>query len=128
METSKIVGREQLREWFGSDATFHFHDAEIIELQLKTGRPSHLSIHAWTLSGETDKHGIHLHDRDAVVTLVFDEVLELDLIGFSPQNVISRLDFDERADGVRVEIIPSYGLGGTIDVARVSVDIRPYQP
>ena len=122
MSSENIRGLDKLIEWFG--AGFHFHDAEIVELRLKSQGASRLQVHAWRLRGGTDTAGIHLRDRNALVTFILDDVFELDLAGFSPQNVIARLDLDDIENGIRVTLAPCYGLSGIIEARRVSIEVE----
>jgi hypothetical protein len=119
------LGRDKLIECFGPE--FHFHDAEILELRSRTKDSSFLTVHAWTLTNRTDEAGFYVRHRESVVTFEFDEVVDIDLEGFSSQNVIARLEIEESADTVRVVLAPCYGLSGTIESKRLSIELSPIE-
>jgi hypothetical protein len=124
MSSENTRGLNKLIEWFGEG--FHFHDAEIVELRLRSQGPSRLQVHAWRLSRGIDSAEIQ-RDRNALVTFILDDVFELDLAGFSPQNVIARLDLDDIANGIRVTLAPLYGLAGIIEASRVSIEVESFE-
>ncbi len=113
-----------------------FHDGEITQVVLNRLSTSTISIHIWGV----DDFGPAKH---AVVTLQINDILDLQLENFSPQNVIGDLIIralpqreDRRAyysrdpkDGdVEIELIPIFGLNGSIRAGLVSLAFVPGMP
>jgi hypothetical protein len=86
---ASIPGGLDLVAWFGRVPSFH--DAEIVSLSLHRRAPSMLNIHAWNMTKEVDDHGYFVLDRHAVVTFILEDIMDLQLDGFSHQNVIGGL-------------------------------------
>jgi len=110
--TSTIPGAEELIASFGEWPKFH--DAEVVELSLKREGRSWLRVHAWRTTTEFD-----------VVSFWFDGVLDLELAGFSGQNVIFGLTCEKSENGFRVTMFPCFGIAGYIEAKRVSVSFEP---
>jgi hypothetical protein len=136
-----IPGGPDLVAWFGHVPSFH--DAEIVSLNLNRRAPSTLSLHAWNTTREVDDRGYLILDRHAVVTFTLEDMLDLQLDGFSPQNVIGGLRLrraPERPDRRRfywhdpspndyeIELEPCFGLDGLIRCRKVSVAFVPGKP
>lgn len=129
-----IPGGEALIAFFGHLPMFH--DGEITQLVLNRHSPSTISVHIW---------GVDENDpvRHAVVTLQIDDIIDLELQNFSPQNVIGDLiirplpDRSERRNyyprnrtesDIEIELAPIYGLSGIIRAGSVSVSFVPGKP
>jgi len=84
-----IPGGPELLAWFGRPPSFH--DAEIVNLQLNRRAPSTVAIHTWTMTDRVDQRGYFILDRHAVVTFTLEDIVDLQLDGFSHQNVIGHL-------------------------------------
>jgi hypothetical protein len=83
---TEIPDGSDLVAWFGCVPSFH--DAEIVRLDLHRRAPSTLSIHAWNMTKEVDDRDYLVLDNHAVVTFLLEDILDLQLDGFSHQNVI----------------------------------------
>lgn len=139
-----IPGGAELLEWFGGEPSFH--DAEIISLNLNRSGASTLSLHSYIVTGKVDNEGYIVSDRHVVVTFTFEDIMDLQLDGFSPQNVISGLILqratdrgrdnyyalpkspDDIEDDIEIELEPCYGLDGFIRAKKVSVTFEPGEP
>lgn len=133
-----VPGGRELLEWFGEEPSFH--DAEILSLRLNRAGQSTLKIHGWimTLGAGGD---LILH-RHAVVTFTLEGIMDLQLDGFSPQNVIYGLKLQRATDrgrndyyplpkspdDIEIELEPCYGLDGVIRAKKVSISFRPGMP
>lgn len=105
-----IPGSEEIISWYGEWPSFH--DAEILELHLERTGQSWIKIYnVWK------KHG--------VVTFKLEEVADIELVDFSHQNVIGGLELTETPKGIRLTMIPCYGLAGYLEAKRMSVELRP---
>jgi hypothetical protein len=133
---ARIPGGLELLAWFGDVPDFH--DAEVIEVSLHRNSASLLRLHAWDQSEAGDQSAKH-----AVVTLRLEGILDLQLDGFSPQNVIYALvirSAPERADrrphywdapgldDIEIELEPCYGLAGLIRCRKLSIELTPGRP
>lgn len=99
-----------------------FHDAEVVRVVLdREGVVLELGIKVAVMSSETDAAGCFKVENPALVTLRFADVDELELGDFNQQNAISDLTFEPEGDRTRVEIWPSFGLGGSFVCLGVEV-------
>lgn len=129
-----IPGGEALIAYFGHVP--FFHDGEITQVVLNRRSASAISIHIW---GMMDIVPV----KHAVVTLLIDDIIDLELENFSPQNVIGDLivrPLPQREDrsgyyprsqlesDVEIEFVPIYGLSGIIRAGSVSLTFVPGQP
>jgi hypothetical protein len=137
----EVQGGAELLSWFGRVPSFH--DAEILSLHLRRKGQSVLRVHGWINTGEVGADGFYVLDRDAIVTFLFDEIMDLQLDGFSSQNVIGELilrrapDRPERRhylaldplpQDIEIELRPCYGLDGRIRARSVAITFEPGEP
>jgi hypothetical protein len=125
-ELATIDGARELFDWFGYWPSFH--DAEIVRLDLRRREPSTLDVATWEMTKETDARGYFVLAKHVVVTFVLDEVANLELSGFSHQNVVFGIDVEIEDGKFRLSISPSYGLAGTITADRLSIQLSPGSP
>ncbi len=121
-----ILGADEVVRWFGRWPSFH--DAEVLEVDLKREGRSSVRLHVFRMTNEVDAEGHLVLDLHAVVTFWFDEVTDLELVDFSHQNVIFELAVEPVAAGFRLALTPCYGIAGYIEAARVSVSLEPGKP
>jgi hypothetical protein len=134
-----IHGGSDLLKWFGRVPSFH--DAEIINLTLDHAGPSRLVLHGWNMIMGPD--GYFVLEKGALVTFVFDEITDLQLEGFSRQNVIDELCLSQTKpdtsfsrddpqtdspDIFEVLLEHCYGLSGYIRAHKISVSFVPHSP
>ena len=122
----EIPGAEAVVEWFGRWPSFH--DAEIIDVHFDRAGRSAIRIHAWLMTEGIDSDGFYVSDRHAVVTFGLEDIVDLELFGFSNQNVIFGLTVERTDRGHRLKLDPCYGLSGAIEAERVSVGLAPGKP
>ena len=138
---ANIQGGPNLLAWFGHIPDFH--DAEIVSFGLRRRAPSMLVIHAWNRTNEADARGHRILDRHAIVTFALEDIVDLQLNGFSHQNVISGLHLrraparpdrrpfyglDPSPSDYEIELEPCFGLDGMIRCRRILVDLIPGKP
>ncbi|KAA0698461.1 hypothetical protein DTW90_15280 [Neorhizobium sp. P12A] len=127
-------GGDELTAYFGHIPIFH--DGEITQVILNRRSTSRISIHIWGMgNGEVGKH--------AVVTLLIDDIIDLELENFSHQNVIGDLIIRpllERCErsiyyprkwlntDVEIEFVPIYGLNGVIRAGSVALEFVRGKP
>ncbi|WP_018902024.1 Imm50 family immunity protein [Rhizobium sp. 2MFCol3.1] len=140
MTYSDVAGGDELLRWFGQVPTFH--DAEIISLSLNRTGTSELRIHGWVMTDEVDSRGYIVLKKHAVVTFAITDIMDLELDGFSRQNVIGGLHLQRATDRGRagwyampeeetdmeIELLPCYGLDGFIRAKKVMISFVPGRP
>jgi hypothetical protein len=126
VELTEIPGAFELRDWFGYWPDFH--DAEVISLHLNRRGNSFLRVHTWDTTKEVDEKGNYVQTKHVVVEFILESVSDLCLNDFSGQNVISGLGIEKTASGFRLALGACYGLAGTIDAERISIQMTPGRP
>lgn len=135
-----IPGGPELLAWFGQEPTFH--DAEILGLSLNRSGVSELKVHGWINTGEISQDRHFVLAKHAVVTFRLEKIMDLQLDGFSAQNVISGLELGYATDrgrsncyslpqdthDIEIELMPCYGLDGFIRAKKVAVSFTPWRP
>ena len=137
----QVPGGPELLEWFCTVPSFH--DAEVLNLDLRRKGNSLLRIHGWITTGEIAPDRTAVLDKHAVVTFAISGVLDVQLESFSIQNVIGGLILrrapnraDRRdhlaltplPDDIEIELEPCYGLYGLIRARSVSLSVKPGEP
>jgi hypothetical protein len=137
----EVAGGADLMRWFGQVPSFH--DAEILKLVLCRKGRSFLHLHNWTNTGAVGQDRYYILDRHAIVTFTLSEVMDVQLDGFSVQNVIGGLvlrrapDRPERRrylaldplpQDIEIELEPCYGLSGLIRARSVSITFEAGKP
>jgi hypothetical protein len=122
----EVSGAEAVAAWFGEWPSFH--DAEVIALHLERDGPSFLKIRTWLMTGETEKRDgkrFYRTHKHATVTFELLEIMDLELAGFSSQNVIFVLRIDRESEFFRLTLSPCYGMAGHIDAKTINVTVAP---
>jgi len=122
-ELQAIVGAQELYDWFGYWP--RFHDAEIVSLHLNRSGRSSLLIHTWEMTNKIDEGGFYVREKHVMVEFILEGVSEMELGGFSHQNVISSFDLESKNAGFLLSLHPCYGLSGTIEAQTVSIRLTP---
>jgi hypothetical protein len=118
-----IPGAVELLAWFGHWPSFH--DAEIVSLTLNRSGVSILRVHTWQMTSQIDERGYYVLDKHIVVNFQMEEIQGLQLVDFSPQNLIFGLTLREIEGGFQIEMDPCYGLAGTISARKLSLEFEP---
>jgi hypothetical protein len=121
-----IPGAAELHDWFGYWPSFH--DAEIVSLVLNRDGPSTLCVHTWHSSSQVDERGCYIKEKRVGVNFHMEDILSLALTNFSQQNVIFGLEILKDSHGYRLVLDPCYGLGGSITVRALSIELEPGAP
>ncbi len=138
----QIPGGQALLDWFGYVPSFH--DAEIVGLDLRRTGQSLLRIHYFIAPyvTEHEQGGSYVFEKHAVVTFALEDIMDLQLNGFSHQNVIGGLtlrratdrgranyySLNQSPEDIEIELEPCYGLDGFIRAKRVSISLEPGIP
>lgn len=122
----RIEGAKELWNWFGYWPDFH--DAEVICIHLNREGTSSLRIHTWERADEVDKDGYFVTAKHMVVEFLMEGITELNLTGFSGQNVIRELAIERVGSGYRVSLDHCYGCGGVIEPSQISIRLTPRKP
>ncbi|WP_367187193.1 hypothetical protein [uncultured Bosea sp.] len=137
---SEVPGGPELLRWFGE--TPSFHDAEIVSLDLRRWGLSTLRVHGFIANYQADLGCDLVFDKHAIVTFAMEDIMDLQLDGFSHQNVIGGLILQRATDrgranyyshpqspeDIEIELEPCYGLDGVIRAKRVSISFEPGIP
>ena len=118
-----IAGAQKLFDWFGYWPSFH--DAEILSLALNRSGVSDMRILTWEMTNEIDEKGFYVLQKHTIVRFIFEEIIDLELSGFSDQNVIFGLSLRPIAEGTRIALDPCCGLAGNISARNISVELEP---
>jgi hypothetical protein len=121
-----IPGVESVVEFVGRWPSFS--DAEVLEISLRRKTRSSIVVHVWRMTSEVDQKGYYVTDHHAVVTVWLEGISDLDLGGFSVQNVIGDLSIERQGTVYRVSLRSLFGVGGHIDAERVSLSLQPGRP
>ena len=112
---SAVPGADIVINWFGAWPSFH--DAEIISLMLARHGESVLRVYPYHPA------------KPATVNFVLEDVTDIELQGFSCQNVIFDLRIeiiDQNGDrAFRLILHPCYGLAGRIDAKLIRMELHP---
>jgi hypothetical protein len=121
-----IQGAKAFIDWFGSWPSFH--DAEVIELHLARSESSWIKIHTWNMTQEVDSEGFFVTEKNAIVTFEMDDVEDLELKGFSGQNVVSELKITPIEECVELRLSHCYGVSGRIKAAKIRIEFAQGSP
>jgi hypothetical protein len=122
----EIQGADEVVRWFGQWPTFH--DAEVLQVDLKRRGRSSIRLHAFRMTNQVDEKGYFVLDRHALVTFWLDNVSDSELADFSSQNVIFGLSLEPVPEGFKLALSPCYGIAGYVVAHRVSVSLEPGEP
>jgi hypothetical protein len=120
---AEIPGAAELHGWFGYWQSFH--DAEIVSLVLNRDGPSSLRLHTWHSTSRVDERGCYIKEKHVEVRFEMEEVLSLALNNFSQQNVVFGLEIVKDTTGYKLLLDLCYGLGGSISVRSLSIELEP---
>jgi hypothetical protein len=121
-----VQGADDVVRWFGKWP--RFHDAEVLQLDLRQRGRSSVRLHAFRMTDEIDATGHFVLDQHAVVTFWLEGVSDLELADFSNQNVIFGLALEPVPNGFRLVLSQSFGIAGFIEAAQVSISLEPGKP
>ena len=131
-----VRGGPKLIEWVGY-AT-NFHDAELLQIDLQRDSPSEIRLRYWRY-----QPGSTFEIRDhCVVSIQIEDVLDLEIDGFSARNILFSLMFgapqdrperrnyfpyDPTPNDIEITLDPTWGIGGWIVARGVSVSCELQQ-
>jgi len=121
-----LPGAQALIEWFGRRPSFH--DAEILSVSLDRARTSCIRLHTWDLTSEVDAKGYYVLKNHVVVWFLLEGVSDLELAGFSHQNVISGLTVKRSQEGFELLLGQCYRLAGTLTAGSIRVEFASGKP
>lgn len=126
-----IPGGAELIEWYGFIP--NFHDGFVLSTKLASNGPGEIRIHIWRITNRTDEKGYFLLDKHAVVTLVLEDVLEINLQKFNEIGCVHELEIVLAEGGFEIRWYDVSGAGGpgiegSIRARCVSVSFVPGKP
>ncbi|GAA4351407.1 hypothetical protein GCM10023185_10030 [Hymenobacter saemangeumensis] len=120
---SRIINHEIILQHFGYWPDFH--DAEITKVIFETHPTGRYSIafliDAFEMTKEIDERGYYKLSKHCTVELQFIGIQSLNFEGFSFQNVIFDLVFEESGDSIECRLSSSNGLEAAIIAEEVFV-------
>src|SRR5689334_22409117 len=91
-----LPGGGALLGWFGYVP--RFHDANLLEIDLSSNRPSLLRIHTWMMTDKTDARRHFILDKQVIVTISLREVRQISLNGFDLPGIIGVMEITKIDD------------------------------
>ena len=122
----KVDGGKAIIDWFG--CVPRFHDAEVLQIVLRSDASSTLRIHAWNITEDIDTEGYFKTDAHAVVTIVLDGVSCVELSEFHLPGIILDMKFAQVENFWEIAWSSSYGIEGKVRAVRVRFDLEPGKP
>jgi hypothetical protein len=102
-----------------------FHDSEVVSLHLNREGTSQIVIRMFGMRYTNNKDNVQLRFvplDDTVVKFSLEEIDDLELDGFSIQNVISALSLERAEPGFRLKLWPCYGIAGWFHAGKVRIE------
>jgi len=121
-----IPGVSDLFAWFGYWPSFH--DGEGLSLHLDRAGPSQLRVHTWEGTHQLDSGGYIILRKHVVVTFILEEISDLELDGFSHENVLAELILEPDPDGYNLKLWSCYGISGEMKARSVRIELEPGKP
>jgi hypothetical protein len=121
-----LPGGKALLSWFGYVP--HFHDANLLEINLSSNRPSLLRVHAWAMTDKTDARGHFILDKHVTVTILLGEVTHVSLNDFNLPGIIGVMEITKIDDTYQVAWDIAYGVEGSIRAKQVRFELMPGKP
>jgi hypothetical protein len=122
----EVAGAQALIQWFGKWPSFH--DAEVVSLTLNRTGTSCVRIHTWEMTEELDVNGSYVLGKHVQVSFFLDRLKDLELAGFSCQNVIFGLGIKRSEEGLQLVLDPCYGVAGSLTAEAIRVEFEPGKP
>jgi hypothetical protein len=119
----QIDGAKEFVAWFGRWP--QFHDSEIVHLHLNRMASSSLLLYAFDGTPEVDEKGFYRLVNHVLVDFQMEEITELELEGFSIQNVLQGLSVEQNENGTLIKIHPCFGMSGSILSKRIALRFTP---
>jgi hypothetical protein len=119
----KITGANQVKAWFGKWPAFH--DAEISAFRLAPSAVVTFKVYAWNMTSDVDANGYFRNEKYADVEFVLEGVSALSINDLTDVGVLFELDIEEEVTHLKLTLVSSYGVNGTISFAKGSVSLKP---
>jgi Immunity protein 50 len=121
-----IPGAQDLFDWFGYWPSFH--DAEVLGIEFNRTGASKIRVHTWRMTAEVDARGFYVCDKHCIVTLILDEIVDLELAHFNSGNILMDIEFAHEQDAFILELSATYGLEGKITAKKLAFEMVPGIP
>jgi hypothetical protein len=125
-DLAEIPGAQGLYQFY--DEWPQFHDAELRSVAFNWTGSSRLILHLWRRTDRVDSGGYFETEKNAVVELSFDRILDLELSGQGPGTILFDLEFEKTESGIKISFSASYGLTGFVEVTGLSIRTTPGKP
>lgn len=125
-----ILGHEQVVSWFGYWP--NFHDAEVHWIKLQQHVPLNgngpfieLMLHTWDFTDQIKIQGFRVTQKHCLIHIRFENCQDIELEGFSYQNVLFGLDFTMDSIGrdkhLKVALDASQGVSISFKCSHVEI-------
>lgn len=118
-KTLNIIGASRLVDWFGSWPTFQ--DAQLIEVNLSTEEDSSIKLRTAERKPNDTARGV---GKIALVTFYVNEIIDVQLQGFSKESVLSELQIEQSGDAFKISWTSAASTSGSITAGKVSVGLN----
>lgn len=119
----QLEGGAALCAWFGGVPSFH--DARLLQLELRQGAPGLLVAKTFQMLPETDADGYFVLVKHVIVTLTLFDLVAVELVDFMEGAIMDLLSVEEDENGTTLRFESSYGVNGWIKAKRVVVSFEP---
>ena len=85
-------------------------------------------MQTWESTSEVDAKGYYVVQKQVIVSFLLDDISDLELAGFSHQNVIFSLTVSRSKDRFQLCLGPCYGLAGSLTARSIRVEFAPGKP
>jgi hypothetical protein len=122
---ASIPGSQSVFDWFGFWPSFH--DAEVTSIELHRQGISRIRVHCFSTTGRTNSRGHYVTEKHAIVTLLLEDITNMELSDFNNQNVLFSLRVQQK-ESFEVFLEGIYGVTGRIAAERLSLELKPGMP
>ena len=126
MLMGRLPGGQAIIDWFGRVP--EFHDAELLQIELSSGRGSKMLIHAWNMTDAVTAEGFYVTNQHAVVTIHLTAVSAVSLNAFHQKGIIASLEVLELQSEMQISWTSAFGVQGRIVAGQLSFELEPGRP
>jgi hypothetical protein len=126
----QIPGAKALVDWFGRFPSFH--DANVIEFQIREDGTGLLKMKAWKMADSVDACGYFVLEKHFTGKFIFHGISSVELSGFESGAIISSVAIDRVSESIRkagpefrIRIESSYGFAGSICSRDLRIEFQP---
>ncbi|UWP92259.1 hypothetical protein K3X13_14815 [Aliiroseovarius crassostreae] len=123
---SRLSGGPDVIEWFGRVP--RFHDAQILDIELRLGTPSFLRLHAWNMTDRVGGNDYIVTEKHVVIKIEIDKVHGIHLSEFHVKGIVFGFEINGTLQRTELSWTSSFGTEGEIVGEGVSLSVSPGKP